>query len=330
MNQQTKILASYAASVGGRDRLAEGFHARTMRDPLQRADRELADAVSSAEAGLAAIAKAAERAKLADVALLEQLQAEFLERHRRAWAAYQHAGARTLNWMVTGPARFPVASNRKKMDTEHRRLEELLAIAKGAGEWARKRIERAIAQQLGPVGLADRELEEARANLAARKHRQELMKATNAAQRKHKGDAAAIERALEAASFPEAKVMVSALGKSGLLHSKPFEAFQLTNNGAEIRRLEERVRILEQRAAAVAAAAEAPAAEELEQVDEDAPRIVENALEQRLQIFFPDRPSAELRDRLKARGFRWAPSQGAWQRQLTTNARDAARAILAA
>lgn len=49
----------------------------------------------------------------------------------------------------------------------------------------------------------------------------------------------------------------------------------------------------------------------------------------RLQIIFDDRPDADLRSELKGEGFRWAPSQGAWQRQLTDNAMRAARRIKA-
>ena len=42
-------------------------------------------------------------------------------------------------------------------------------------------------------------------------------------------------------------------------------------------------------------------------------KIVDNIPENRLQIFFDDKPEAEVRTRLKRNGFRWAPSNGAWQ-----------------
>ena len=56
-------------------------------------------------------------------------------------------------------------------------------------------------------------------------------------------------------------------------------------------------------------------------------KVVVNSELNRLQIVFDDKPNEELREDLKAEGFRWAPSQGAWQRQLTDNAFRAARRI---
>ena len=44
----------------------------------------------------------------------------------------------------------------------------------------------------------------------------------------------------------------------------------------------------------------------------------------RLQVFFDGKPDADTRAELKSSGFRWAPSVGAWQRQLTDNAIRAA------
>lgn len=39
----------------------------------------------------------------------------------------------------------------------------------------------------------------------------------------------------------------------------------------------------------------------------------------RYQIIFDGKPDAEIRTLLKSNGFKWAPSQGAWQRQITAN-----------
>ena len=49
-----------------------------------------------------------------------------------------------------------------------------------------------------------------------------------------------------------------------------------------------------------------------------------NREDNRLQVFFDGKPDADTRAELKSSGFRWAPSVGAWQRQLTDNAIRAA------
>lgn len=320
--------STFAAAVGGRSRLAQNFSARTFGDLDKRASREISDAAATAEEAFAAIDRAAKRAGLDNPVALEALKAEWLATYRGKWAAFQHAGSRVLNWMITGPARFPVERNRKRMETEHRRLEEMLAFAKGAGAWAEKRIRRHIKQELGPVGVADHELEAARAKLAARERRQAMMKAANAAVRKHKAkpDAAELIAAELAPTYPEISPAIAAqLLKPDCFGIQGFASFSLSNNSAEIRRMRDRVAVLERRAAAVLHAAAEPSAE-LEESDEI--RIVENELEQRVQILFPGKPSAEIRTRLKRSGFRWAPSSGAWQRQLTRNALEAARAIV--
>lgn len=57
-------------------------------------------------------------------------------------------------------------------------------------------------------------------------------------------------------------------------------------------------------------------------------KIVENTEAMRLQLFFDGKPEPEVREVLKNNGFRWAPSQSAWQRQLTDNARYALKRII--
>ncbi len=47
----------------------------------------------------------------------------------------------------------------------------------------------------------------------------------------------------------------------------------------------------------------------------------------RLQIFFDEKPDKEIREELKGNGFRYAPSAEAWQRQLNDNAIYAADCI---
>ena len=52
----------------------------------------------------------------------------------------------------------------------------------------------------------------------------------------------------------------------------------------------------------------------------DGGTVEANQEENRLQIFFDHKPEEDVRSELKANGFRWAPSAGAWQRQLNDNA----------
>ena len=52
-----------------------------------------------------------------------------------------------------------------------------------------------------------------------------------------------------------------------------------------------------------------------------------NQPDNRLQIFFDEKPDASTRETLKGNGFRWSPKAGAWQRQLNDNAIYAADRI---
>lgn len=56
-------------------------------------------------------------------------------------------------------------------------------------------------------------------------------------------------------------------------------------------------------------------------------RILENKEVNRLQLIFEDRPSEQMRKRLKQNGFRWSPSQGAWQRHISNSAFHAAMEV---
>lgn len=98
-----------------------------------------------------------------------------------------------------------------------------------------------------------------------------------------------------------------------------YASYALTNNNAEIRRIEKRLREL-----AVAADRQSEA------LDLGFCLFVRNAEDNRLQFEFDGKPDPEIRTLLKSHGFRWAPSMGAWQRKWTPNAEYQAKQVLAA
>lgn len=97
-----------------------------------------------------------------------------------------------------------------------------------------------------------------------------------------------------------------------------FPSYALTNNGANIRRVRDRIAAFER----------ASTREHQEVLHNSGVRLVQNVEANRIQLVFPGKPAAEIRDRLKRAGFRWSPEEGAWQRLLNNGAIWAAKSFL--
>lgn len=148
--------------------------------------------------------------------------------------------------------------------------------------------------------------------LADLKEAQKIMKDVNAFYRKNK-----TLEGCDLLTEEQIEKLKASMSSSWRTSPAPFPSYRLQNNSAEIRRIEKRIESIE------AIKEEGDKESEVDGVD--GLRVVENTDIMRVQLFFPDKPDADVRDILKAEGFCWAPSQGAWQRQLTENGRFAAK-----
>lgn len=272
-------------------------------------DRGAADQRSYVRA-MADAWKRAERAARGDAEALERVKAamaDLVSGYRSRYMAALGAQSRVMSSMITGPARFPVRANNKRSDTAMRRSEE-------ADDFLKKGIARMLKAAKAPTDNSPAsELARAQKNLDDREAQQATMKAANAALRK--GD----DPALALLGFSETQI--AQLKKPDFAGRTGFPSYKLTNNNAEIRRLRERVKDAEQRV-------EAADAGPVESVNNGV-RIEEDAQADRLRLFFDGKPDEGVRATLKASGFRWSPTAGAWQRQLTDAARAAAKQVLA-
>ena len=204
--------------------------------------------------------------------------------------------------MISGPANFPVRKKEKQnaaWEKNHKEYQYIKGI--------RDRIQGILCGtdiiKAGDEDASER-LEE---KIESLEKSQEKMKAVNAYYRKNKtldgcpgltpDDIAEIRKCMEI---------------SWRSDPKPFESWALSNNNQNIRSTRERLETLRK-------AKEKGSSE----VENDYFRVVENVEKMRLQILFDEKPDKEVREVLKRNGFIWAPSQNAWQRQLTPNAKSA-------
>lgn len=233
-----------------------------------------------------------------------------LDLYARKLAENMNAGfsidARCPSILISGGSNFPVRKKEKQNAARDRNM----------AEWRRIQGLLDKIKSVGTGGISSDDpqaLTKLEAKLAKLEKHQELMKAANAAIRmkdKEKGD----KRLAELGYTPEEIAELRAPDFAGRIG---YPAYALQNNNANIRRIRERVEELKKRQAE-------PAPEGWEF---DGGQVVVNTDENRLQIIFDGKPDADLRAELKSEGFRWAPSQGAWQRQLTDNAFRAAHRI---
>ena len=213
--------------------------------------------------------------------------------------------ARCPSMLVSGRANFPVQKKKKQNAAEERRLEEW--------NYIQGLLDKIRSVGTGGISSDDPQaVEKLEAKLAALEKHQELMKAANVAIRMKdptEGDA----KLAELGYTPEDIAKLRAPDFCGRIG---YPAYLLQNNNANIRRIRGRIEELKKRTE------NTPEGWEF-----DGGRVVVNTTENRLQIIFDGKPDADIRTELKGEGFRWAPSQGAWQRQLTDNAMRAARRL---
>jgi hypothetical protein len=87
-----------------------------------------------------------------------------------------------------------------------------------------------------------------------------------------------------------------------------FPRYAITNSGANIRNVEKRIELLEKQSKEVTT----------ETIVGDI-TITNSVEENRIMITFPGIPDESIRARLKSDGFRWSPSNGAWQAYRTAS-----------
>lgn len=156
-------------------------------------------------------------------------------------------------------------------------------------------------------------IDQLRARLAEAEADQARMKQVNAII-KRRGTAA------EIAALGYSEAIADKLRNGDRWGEQGFPSYRLTNNGANIRRMRLRVEQLEKAKAAPAVS---------RQVGNSGVTLEEDPDAMRLRLRFPGKPAAEIIAELKSYGFRWAPSEGAWQAHLHNRSRWAAERILA-
>ena len=126
-----------------------------------------------------------------------------------------------------------------------------------------------------------------------------------------------VTRILELTDEEVSRLRVNA-ARHWYMHPQPVPAYVLKNRSAEMRRLEKRI-------------VELKDLENAKHVSTDHGFCVvtEDPEENRLKLELDGKPEASVRKLLKREGFRWAPSVGAWQRQLNNGARHAAERVVA-
>ena len=215
---------------------------------------------------------------------------------------FHEIGTRCPSVLITGAGNFPVSKKEKQMNAyrknaqEYEEIQEILYKIKGIG--------------MGGISSDNsKAMEKLKEKLLTLEQNQEQMKQVNAYYKKHK--------TLEGCSLlseAEKKRLTSYIEKDYNAEKRPYNSFTLTNNNAKIKHTKQRIAELEKK-------------DFLKGWKFESGKVIANKEVNRLQIVFDEKPEEELRAKLKLNGFKWSPSQKAWQRLLNQNAVRAVKRI---
>ena len=206
--------------------------------------------------------------------------------------------------MICGAGNFPVSKKAKQNAREERLWEEYEKI---------QNLKHRITYYRHTIKNGDKNaITELKAKLERAIKLQEDMKEANAYYRKNKSMKGFRDLTDEGAERWDNEI------KNGYSWQQvPYPSYTLTNNNSKIKSTRDRIAMLE-----------SEKSQGNKEIETKLFRVKENTEIMRLQVFFDNIPSEEMRCLLKSSGFKWSPKNKAWQRQLTNNARYALRKLI--
>lgn len=214
-----------------------------------------------------------------------------------------HIGCMCPSVMISGAGNFPVRKKEKQnqeWDKNHQFFNETQNIL--------RKMESILYGKEQIKSSDEDAIEKLREKLEGLKDMQERMKAANKAIRLK--DSKKGNEQLKILGYSDQEI--KELREPDFCGRVGYPDYALQNNNANIHRIEGRIKKLQ-------TLKERGTLETENQFF----KVVENTEIMRLQIFFSEKPELKAREILKSNGFRWAPSQSAWQRQLTNSAKYA-------
>lgn len=231
----------------------------------------------------------------------EEERERYIEGYKKHLFAWLSAKSRTLSPMITGPANFPVSKNRTAMQSEMNRLNELV-------EW-RKKVLSSIEKKVE----ASKPIEQKNAEALEDWKRQ-------------------VDRLFEGYLVNRFKSRLETVARTGnvelvaatLDYMKDQQSAKCVTLATPRNSLWSLPEVAEKFRASLESVKTVESTEEMI----NGVRIVKNSQADRLQLFFDGKPEQSMITSLKQAAFRWSPSNGCWQRQLTQNAVWAAQRLL--
>jgi hypothetical protein len=217
------------------------------------------------------------------------------------------SGSRHVSMMISGPSNYNMKAHERYLSRETTLQKEYNEI-------------RNIDEKITAIIRGDKIIksgdsdvvEQLTEKVAKLEEEHKLMNETNAYYRKHKTMVG-----FKTLSDEVAKEYDNQIENSYSWCKQPYPSYTVTNHNAKLNTARERLEQLSK----------------LKERDNketmiNGVRVVENTEAVRIQLFFEGKPERTMIDSLKANGFRWTPSIGAWQRQLNNSGIYAARKVL--
>lgn len=240
--------------------------------------------------------------------VFDNLKSKYLTRYKK-WIAAQ---SRCISSMITGPARFPINRAERANSAERARSDELSEFSKNLKKYALDNLQSIYTK----VEKMETEQERLEKDLQSMKENHANMKLANAQFKKGGWDN------VTCLSEKSKNELIEFQIRCPFYNRQPFYPFSLSNNLANIKRVEERIEEFKKKA------------EKREESGGAADKHFKGLIvrynydEDRIQLLFETIPTEIIRSALKSNGFKWSPRFKAWQRQITGNANFALKHLL--